>query len=337
LKKINILFRTSGGKSAKRELGLGHVFRCMNLAKMLKKNNIEFLIEDFGTVKKKLNENGFKKISIVKPEIKLIDDIESTISLIKKNKIDIVIVDKYKTKKQYISQIKKIVPVVYISDLFLIKYPSNLLVNGFIGFKNEIIKNENQTILLGPHFQILDERFREPIKKSKKYDILATFGGIDEAKNFEFFLESINIISKKLDVKCILGLGIKKSKKIIQFQKISHHNIKVIQYSKNMQKEIASCKFGFCSGGITSYEFALMKKPFAIIAQNKHQLITANEWEKKKIAINIGLGNKKNAKKLYEILEKISENKIPKLSNKKYVDGKGSQRIVKNIMEILNK
>jgi len=337
MEKKSILFRTSGGRSSKRELGLGHVFRCINLAKMLKKNNIEFLIEDFGTVKKKLNDNGFKKISTVKPEINLIDDIESTISLIKKNKIDIVIVDKFKTKKQYISQIKKIVPVVYISDLFLIKYPSNLLINGFIGFKNEIIRNENQIMLLGPNFQILDQRFREPIKKSGKYDILATFGGIDESKNIEFFLESIEKISKKLNVKCILGSGIKKSRKIKKFQKESHHNIKIIQHSNNMKKEISSCKFGFCSGGITSYEFALMKKPFAIIAQNKHQLITASEWEKKKIAINIGLASKKNSGKLYDVLEKISENNIPKFSNKKYVDGKGSQRIVKNIEKILNK
>ena len=55
MEKKSILFRTSGGKSSKRELGLGHIFRCINLAKMVKKNNIEFLIEDFGTVKKKLN------------------------------------------------------------------------------------------------------------------------------------------------------------------------------------------------------------------------------------------------------------------------------------------
>ncbi len=103
-----------------------------------------------------------------------------------------------------------------------------------------------------------------------------------------------------------------------------------------MKKEIASCKFGFCSGGITSYEFALMKKPFAIIAQNKHQLITANEWEKKKLAINIGLSNKKNGKKTYNILEKISKNNMPKFSNKKHVDGKGSERIVKSINKILN-
>jgi spore coat polysaccharide biosynthesis predicted glycosyltransferase SpsG len=336
MEKKSILFRTSGGKSSKRELGLGHIFRCINLAKMLKKNNIEFLIEDFGTVKKKLNDNGFKKISTVKPEINLIEDIDSTISLIKKNKIDIVIVDKYKTKKQYISQIKKIVPVVYISDLFLVKYPSNLLVNGFIGFKNEMIRNENQTMLLGPNFQILDPRFQESIKELEKYDILATFGGIDESKNFEFFLESIEKISKKLNVKCILGSGTKKSKKIIKFQKKSYHNIKIIQHSNNMKKEIASCKFGFCSGGITSYEFALMRKPFAIISQNKHQLITAREWEKKKIAINIGQANKKNAKKLHDILEKISENNIPKFSNKKFVDGKGAQRIAKKIMKILN-
>ena len=56
-----ILFRTSGGRIREKELGLGHVFRCINLGYQLKPHQIQFLIEDYGSVSPLLHEHGFKK------------------------------------------------------------------------------------------------------------------------------------------------------------------------------------------------------------------------------------------------------------------------------------
>ena len=61
-KNLNILIRTAGGKETKQELGLGHIYRCLNLAKELKPNKINFLLEDFGEAKKIIEERGFKNI-----------------------------------------------------------------------------------------------------------------------------------------------------------------------------------------------------------------------------------------------------------------------------------
>ena len=55
-----ILFRTSGGRIPKRELGLGHIYRCLNLGHQLKPHEIQFLIEDYGAVSSLLREHGFK-------------------------------------------------------------------------------------------------------------------------------------------------------------------------------------------------------------------------------------------------------------------------------------
>ena len=43
---MKIVFRTSGGRIPKRELGLGHIYRCINLSKELTSHKITFLIED---------------------------------------------------------------------------------------------------------------------------------------------------------------------------------------------------------------------------------------------------------------------------------------------------
>lgn len=334
-KRYSVLIRTAGGITSSKELGLGHIFRCINLAKKLKRHKIHFLVEDYGSVKEILNKNGFSNVSILKSGISINEDIKSIEKIIEREKIQMVIVDKYKIKKNYLKKLEKKILLVYISDLNLKKISCDILINGFIGFENKIIKNKNQVMLLGPKFQILNPKFSMPKHVAKNYDILATFGGIDDSKIIEYFLESLSHISKKLKVRCILGVATRNSQKIKNFQKNSHHKISVINYTNNMKNEIEKCEFGFCAGGITSYEFASLKIPFAIISQNRHQLLTAKVWEKKKIAVNIGLPNKQNQKKLINLLEHISTGKKPKLIKHNQIDGKGTLRIVKNIEKVL--
>ena len=40
---MKILFRTSGGRIQKKELGLGHIYRCINLSKELSSDDLEKL------------------------------------------------------------------------------------------------------------------------------------------------------------------------------------------------------------------------------------------------------------------------------------------------------
>jgi len=100
-KKLNILFRISGGRAFNKELGMGHVYRSVNLATQLKPHSIHFLVEDYGKVIELLKKSGFRKIYSLKKEINIELDIEKTISLVKRKNIDILIIDKYdkNTKK----------------------------------------------------------------------------------------------------------------------------------------------------------------------------------------------------------------------------------------------
>ena len=54
MRKLNILFRVSGGRAPGKELGNGHIFRSMHLAHHFKKHNILFLLEDYGGSKKNI-------------------------------------------------------------------------------------------------------------------------------------------------------------------------------------------------------------------------------------------------------------------------------------------
>jgi spore coat polysaccharide biosynthesis predicted glycosyltransferase SpsG len=338
--KPKILFRISGGNSPKTELGFGHIYRSINLATNLTRCQIFFLLEDFGSAKQILQKHGFKQIICLEKNISLNDDFDQTRIIIEKYDIDIVIVDKYgpKLKKTYLSKIKKIAKLVLVTDLDKKDFPADLIINGFIGFQNKIIFNKyNAKCLLGPKYQILNKNFSKKIKLPKKNIILATFGGFDENNINEFLMNILQKYSKQIKCKFILG-PVRSSSKNKLMKKFNGCDFKIISDTKNMYSEISNVRFGFCSGGITSYEFASLGKPFAIISQVKHQLKTAKEWEKKGLAINLGMFNLKKKNQIENILKKLISDQNPiKITNRNIIDGYGSKRVSEEILNLCDK
>ena len=332
---MRILFRTAGGKAVGKELGLGHIFRSINLAKEFQHSSSHFLLEDYGGAKNILKKNGFNKIKSIKNGIEHVEDFEKTKMQIKKWKIDVVIIDRYKISKLYIKKLSKITKVVVISDLKEINYKSDLVINGFIGFKNQIIKNKfNSKCLLGPNFQILNKQFSKKSNyNSKKWDLLISFGGFDEKKISDMLVDILPNYLEKMKIKIILGPVAKKSLKLLKLQK-KFKNISIKKSTTNMKKEMQDTKYGLCTGGLTSYEFVCMKIPIGIICDENHQKLTANNWEKLGYARNLGIINKNTKKEIKLFLQSITEEKFLVMDKRIIIDGKGSTRAVNEILKI---
>jgi UDP-2,4-diacetamido-2,4,6-trideoxy-beta-L-altropyranose hydrolase len=320
MKKLNILFRTGGGTGHGKELGFGHIYRCINLANSLKCNNIHFLVEDFGNAKNILIKNKYSNIQLLEKGINSKSDIEKSIKYLNDEKIDILIIDRYKINKKYASEMKKCVKTVMIADLKEKDFDVDLVINGFIGFKNKNIKNKyGGKCLVGPKYQILNNKFsKKNIKKQRKESLLVTFGGFDDEKISLKLLKIILKMDLKIKIKIILGHNIKL--KISDKKKILNKSIKIISNTNNMYKEMKNVKYGLCSGGITTYEFATLGIPFGIICQNKHQLITAKEWEKQEIAVNLGLSKSIKPEKIEKFILSLSTN-FQKKKKINYQDG----------------
>lgn len=332
-KKLNVLIRTSGGTHTKEELGFGHIYRCVNLATALEYHNIFFLLEDFGGAKKILNDSGYHRIIPFKKNRDRNSELKKTVSCIKKNKIDILIIDRYNISKRYVSRMRRYITTILISDLLNLDYDVDLLINGFIGLKNQIKKNQyGSKCLFGPKYQILDKRFAKPQPQSKKkFKLLITFGGFDKNNIIKIILRLLKA-TLPIKTKIILGPGTPITNEIKFLSRKSRY-LHIKQKTRDMRKEILDAEFGICSGGITTYEFAALKVPFAIVCQAKHQLITAKKWQEKRVAINLGFANKNIEKKLERILLKISKDTEIRL-RKIVVDGHGSQRVAKEIIKL---
>lgn len=331
-----ILFRTAGGKAKEQELGLGHIFRTINLSNQLQKYKKFFMIEDFGGVKKILEENGIQEIKSIKKNISSEDDYKITKTFIEKWKIDIVVVDRYKISKNYLRKLSKIVKVVVISDLVEINFKADIVVNGFIGYNNQIIKNNfNTKCLLGPKFQILNNQFSKKSKyKSKKWNLLITFGGFDERRITDRLIEILPKYLEKIKIKIIIGPVARKNKKLLALEKKFKKNLLIKKATKDMAKEMKDVKYGLCTGGLTTYEFASMNIPIGIITDEKHQIITAKNWEKLGYAKNLGMVDKISDQKIHSFFEQISQGKLLTSKKNSVVDGKGSSRVANEILKM---
>ena len=314
----------------------------INLAKELSPHKIFFLVEDFGGARQIINDNGFKNVFSIKKNIDPNFDFEKTFDLILKNKIDLIIFDKYKINKTYVKKFKNFVKTTVISDLKNNAFKTDLVVNGFIGYKNKSLKNNSTTYLLGPSYQILDKRFqffkRNKFTKNKKFKkLLITVGGFDENKIIELILKSIINYIESFKITIILGPITTKNKTIQKFEKMFPYNLRILSSTNNMKNEISACDFGICGGGLTSYEFATLKKPFAIICQNKHQVLTAKKWEEFRLCMNLGMPSSKTVSKIDFLMNKLISNTI-KLETKfpSYLDGKGGMRVAKKINTLLD-
>ena len=330
IKKLNILFRTSGGSARNKDLGMGHIFRCINLASHLKIHNLFFLIEDYGKVESTIKNYGFQNITCLPKNLDLKLDTSTTIDFIEKKSIDIIIVDKYDVDKFFIKSLHKKQKTVCISDLRKIDYDANLVINGFIGFKNHITKNQfNSRCLLGPKYQILNNNYEKiKQKKNPEFDILATFGGFDENNLIDFFCKILEPYLNNISIKIILGPATKKSKFLKNLEKKYQKNITILPETKEMMAEIMSCRYCFCSGGITTYELAVMSVPFAILCQYEHQKITAREWSKRNISTNLGMPGNLAKIKIEKILNELLNEQISTISKKQTsIDGQGAKRI----------
>jgi len=200
------------------------------------------------------------------------------------------------------------------------------------------ISSYNSLCLVGPSYQILNSRFsKKPKSLRKKYDVLVTFGGLDEKCIVNTFLDSLNVNEniKKLKIKIILGPIAGKSKKVLAFSKKYSKNVEFVQETKNMYDEISKSKFGFTTGGVTTYEFASMNMPFAVICDDKHQIPTAREWARKKAAINLGFLNNKTSKKIEKVVIDIAQGKMNYPSKTNLVDGMGAKRVSSEILKLV--
>ena len=331
------------------EIGIGHMMRCLTLAQELKNNfdKIIFLTQkdsgDFiGTIMKNEFEVIFIPTTNNDPNI-----IKNLITAYSENK-NFLLIDHYDIDSNFESSLKNIFERIFvIDDLANRKHDCDLLIDqNYYRDLNQRYEKliQNGTItLLGPKYAIIRPEFRKINKKTIKKNsqikkILVSFGGSDPTNECKKVLDALcSIENSKFEI--IVAAGIY-NHKFEQLKKLyeKYSNIKIYRHVDELSRLMVNSDLFIGAGGTTTWERFYMGLPSIVTIISDDQKESIEFLSDMGHVINLGLAKNVTSKTYVQTLQKPNSDLIYNMSlhNQKLVDGNGSNRIKKQIIELIN-
>ncbi|CEO20953.1 UDP-2,4-diacetamido-2,4,6-trideoxy-beta-L-altropyranose hydrolase [Paraclostridium sordellii] len=312
-----IAIRSGGNKNH----GMGHVLRCIALAKELELNNFKvlFLVDNDDGVISFLNRYNFEFLNIISKNLE--SEILETKEILKFNNIKILITDSYCLSDNYFFEMKKICDyLISIDDNNLYNYISDIVINYNIYAKSLNYNFNSKTkFLLGCNYCLLREEFQDnkfiKINKLCK-NVLITMGGSD-INNFTYTLLNILKDFKDINFNVVVNNQFKNLEKL-KILSYENFNINLIFNPSSMKNIMLKNDLAISASGSTTYELVSLLIPSILIIQADNQERIANEFSKLNTSICAGWFNeidKESFKKSfiylvnnYELRKKLSNN-----------------------------
>lgn len=336
------MIKTALLTEANKNIGYGHLYRCIALAQELIANNFEVDFFCDGMNPRKIISDVAKGTKNY--EICALNDII--------HNYDLIIIDVYKSSWenfQWLTQVKNLKTACIIDYVFReFAIPADFIFQ--IGYQEYAFKEIIKQIDNGKKSKIFSGKdlfiFRHEFKNAPKFKvrkeanrILVSMGGSDPYKLTELVSESLVRINTPLKVTLILGVGIHK-KRLTAINSIflnSVHDIQILQNVINIANTMVINDIAIINGGNTRFELALLGVPFISVSFDDKQNNIANILQHHRIGKNLGIYYNLNEEIVAIAIEKAIEdfNERVTMSNnmKKNIKNIG----VKTIVEILSK
>ncbi len=301
--------------------GLGHLYR--NLALMqemtLRGFVCEALINDVDAAKNMLKEKGVK-YRLLSKELETADELLEIIkgSGSQRNPIGLVI-DRLNTEKGYMDiLLNHGLKVICYDNYDKSALEAKLLINTRKLLVGNVIPEYS-----GPAYQLLRNEVLEYAKRDKKIKevgkkVFVHFGGTDPLHILDMAYDVCSNL-KEYQFIYVAGKG------------AENRNELFLQTPENFTELLYEADAAIISGGVTMYEAAALGIPMLLINQNEDQKLAAGIFEKEMKAVNLGLLSEtspaKLRKSLVDLMKDVKYRKTMSLLGKKFVDGKGLNRV----------
>ena len=334
-KLFKIVFRCD----ASPDIGLGHIIRCLAVAKELQRQNqiIFATIKDvtnsyikeagFEAIfkeKEEVEENFLKRLNYnIHPEIIVIDkkypySIES-LNDFKQNNIKIIMIDNVCEGLLECDEI--IFPNAHLDKSILKKYLS--------GKQISQVKTGPEYIILRDEILALKEKINNDLHNPQ--NIVVTTGGTDPEGVLLKLIPWLKEMKLKAKILILIGQAFKYKKELeeININLNLPDNFKVLPYSLDKLKK---ADIVICTFGVTIYEMIYLQIPTICISHSRENAKSAKILkERYEIIEDVGFMENVNPEALYPVINNLLENKthykniIKKCNN--LIDGKGAKRI----------
>jgi UDP-2,4-diacetamido-2,4,6-trideoxy-beta-L-altropyranose hydrolase len=322
---MKIAFRVDSSK----KLGLGHVKRCVPLAKSLEEKNISVLfITQFTETQNFLQSKDFIVFTIKQKS----ESVEINQILKKEHCTKLVIDSKRKSIENLLKNLDDKIKVILI-DNFQFSNHTDLIISS--SFKNPKF-NYPKNSIVGPKFLLHGIENIPKFIKHKNNSILLTMGGSDKYNITQKILNSFlkNLNNFKLII--ILGKYYEYEKNLFELINNDTRFI-VIKNPPNLTDLMQHSSIGIVTFGITVYEAAICRLPLFVISHSDENNNSAKLVEKYGWISYLGKYDEINYDNLVKTTINLTKNKskLKKMSqNCLKIDGLGPSRVADKIIKL---
>lgn len=261
LSRKKIIIRTEGYP----EIGLGHIYRSILLVNNLMEHDVLIVVSEKSGLGIRKIQESFLKYQVIKDE-------EEFISLLQKERPDVLINDILDTTKDYMRRVKPLTDrVVNIEDMGEGGSLADAVINALYEKRAQ-----GEQYYWGHKYYCLRDEFliARPKEFSKEVkQVLVVFGGTDPGRYTEKVLDVIRSMpaDDTITYQFVLGLGFDRDDMFMQSVEQCTQDVRVIKDVQMMSKYMAEADIAISSQGRTMYELAVMKVPTIILAQNERE------------------------------------------------------------------
>lgn len=262
--------------------GMGHVYRATAVAQELAKYKPVFVtldIKDYALGAEFFESQPFETLKVKSDE--------DFVKQMKREKPELIVLDQLDTDASYVKALKKTgAKVVTFEDMGEGAGEADLLISDL--YENPNIPTQGQisgvrASILAPSFEIIKPRSQ--ISKTVE-NILILFGGTDPANLTEKALETLKTLKFKGHVTVVQGLG--RKDRTIDLKKYGLKG-EVLTNVKYMPGVMRRADLAFSSAGRTITELMTLAVPTICICQNEKELTHTHASQAYGI-LNLGLG-----------------------------------------------
>lgn len=256
---MKILIRVDSSSS----IGLGHLMRCLVLAKQYKNDKITFFSHEID--EKLVQNSGYELIKLASKKI------EDFIKAAKKQQPDLIIVDSYKIGYKEEKRLKEeLTCKILVFDDTYKKHYADILLNHNIYANKSLYKNKVPAfceLRCGKKYTLIDENFKkERQKKHKKEGVLVCLGGSDP-KNIT--LQVLKILPLTLPIKVATTSTNKHLEKLVAYSKTD--KLITLHINTSIPKLMNGSLFGIITPSTIAHEALFMELPFIAIQTATNQ------------------------------------------------------------------
>ena len=347
---MKVLIRADANKN----IGQGHVMRCLSLCDALKEKGHECVfVCAKDTPMDFIMNRGYDVYYLTTSYNNMDEELALLEQIIAEEKADLLIIDSYYVSQAYLQSVKEMIKTVYLDDVYSFAYDVDCLINYNVyadenKYKEMYMTEKVKTpaMIIGPTYAPLRKEFTEKnIREINEIkNIMISVGGADPlhlaygfAKNIaedEFFKDkNINMILGKMEP------DIDKIEDICK----SSENIRYFVNISDMKEKIEEADLVISAAGSTQYEICACARPCICFSMADNQMPGGEKFGELGAFIYAG-DARDNESFFYDVLDAVKRvagdiSLARKMSKKasEIADGYGASRIVEEIENIFGR